>query len=63
MYARVFRVVDADGFTRDYLSQQGISLAPAEPIPTDPYSLRMAQKKRESAGRNWLCEGRAYRLR
>ena len=28
MYARVFRIVDADGFTREYLSQQGIDVSP-----------------------------------
>ena len=48
MYARVFRIVDADGFTRDYLAQQGINLSPAEAIPADPYALKLAQKKHGS---------------
>lgn len=48
MYARVFRIVDADGFTRDYLSKQGIDLGPAEAIPADPYALKLAQKKHRS---------------
>ena len=48
MYARVFRIVDADSFTRDYMSQQGIDLGPAEAVPADPYALKLAQKKLDS---------------
>ena len=48
MYARVFRIVDADTFTRDYLSHQNITLAPAEGIPIDPYNARLAKTSQEA---------------
>lgn len=36
-YGRVFRIVDADEFTRSFYANEGITLAPAESTPEDPF--------------------------
>jgi hypothetical protein len=45
IYGRVFRVADADKHTRETLSSRGISLAPAEPLPIDPYNAKRQAEK------------------
>ena len=36
-YGRVFRIVDADEFTRSFYANKGIKLAQAEAYPDDPF--------------------------
>lgn len=50
MYTRVFRIVDADNFTRDFLSNHGIELRPAESIPTDLFTAKLASRQHQEAG-------------
>ena len=42
MYGRVFRIVDADAFTREYLADRGIHLGPKESTPIDPFTARLS---------------------
>jgi EF-hand domain-containing protein 1 len=37
IYGRVFRIVDADDFTRNFFMEQGVELAPAEAYPGDTF--------------------------
>eukprot|EP00474_Spongospora_subterranea_P003456 CRZ03914.1 hypothetical protein [Spongospora subterranea] len=42
LYSRVYRVVDCDQFTRQfYLDHLNVDLEPAEPIPDDPFHLKI----------------------
>ena len=36
-YGRVFRVTDADEFTRSFYANEGIELQAAESLPDDPF--------------------------
>ena len=49
VYGRVFRIVDADAFTRAYFTAQGITLAPAEAVPMDPFRQLQAAKAQEQS--------------
>jgi len=40
IYGRIFRITDADAFTRDYYSSNGVELAPAVSTPTDDFTKR-----------------------
>lgn len=40
VYGKVIRIVDADAFTRSHLSSLGITLAPAEDYPADPFQAK-----------------------
>jgi len=46
MYGRVFRIVDADAFTRDHLAGLGLEMRPAEEYPADPYQVKLDASKR-----------------
>ena len=37
IYSRVFRITDADEFTRSFYANEGCSLAPAEALPENPF--------------------------
>ena len=37
LYGRVFRIVDADDFTRKFFSNEGYALHAAEGFPDDPF--------------------------
>jgi hypothetical protein len=44
------RIVDADSFTREYVAQRGIQLAPAEAYPVSPIEVVLAAKCKPSGG-------------
>ena len=46
MYGRVFRIVDADAFTRDHLAGLGLPMGPAEAYPADPYQVKLDAARR-----------------
>ena len=57
VYGRVFRIVDADAFTRAYFAAQGITLAPAEAVSLDPFhQLQAAKAQKQSKGEAPLRE-------
>jgi hypothetical protein len=37
IFSRVFRIIEADEFTRSFYANEGITLAPAESLPTNPF--------------------------
>ena len=43
VYGRIYFIAAVDGFTRQYLSQRGICLAPDEKIPACPYDAWLAK--------------------
>lgn len=43
VYGRTYIIAAVDGFTRHYLSERGISLAPDEDIPACPYDAWLAK--------------------
>ena len=58
MYGRVFRIVDADAFTRDHLAGLGLAMGPAEAYPADPYQAKLdATKRSHTKGGIWQCLG------
>ena len=62
VYGRVFRIVDADAFTRAYFAAQGITLAPAEAVPLDPFhQLQAAKAQEQSKGEGPLPKPRRQR--
>jgi len=40
IYGRVFRMTDADAFTRAFYAQNGVQLAEGESVPVDPFTKR-----------------------
>ena len=42
-YGKVFRLCDADKFTKDFLESEGIAVNPAEPVAEDPYTQRRVE--------------------
>jgi hypothetical protein len=40
IYGRVFRITDADAFTRAFYQQNGVQLGPGEQTPLDPFSAK-----------------------
>ena len=54
MYGRVFRIVDADAFTRDHLAGLGLPMGPAEAYPADPYQAKLdATRRSHTKGGAW----------
>jgi hypothetical protein len=45
MYGRVYHIYDADGYTRSWFAERGITLDPAENSPSDPVSEKLAKAK------------------
>ncbi|KAI3436032.1 hypothetical protein D9Q98_002089 [Chlorella vulgaris] len=48
VYGRDMRIVDADSFTREYVAQRGVHLAPAEAYPVSPIEVVLAAKCKPS---------------
>lgn len=46
IYGRTYHIVGVDGFTRSFLGQHGIDLAPDEPYPETPFDVRQAAHNR-----------------
>jgi hypothetical protein len=44
IYGRVFRIVDADDFTRSFFSENGAELAEPEDFPADPFTQKTQQE-------------------
>jgi hypothetical protein len=44
LYARTFRLVDCDGFTRAFYDDNGRSLPDPEPYPLDPFTIKHSQQ-------------------
>ena len=42
-YGKVFRLCDADKFTKDFLESEGIAVNAAEPVAEDPYTQRRVE--------------------
>lgn len=42
IYGRVFRLTDADAFTRSFYSQNGVELGAGEEVPLDPFTKKQA---------------------
>ena len=42
VYGRVFHLVDADDFTRDFYAKQGVALRPREDYPIDAFTVKSA---------------------
>lgn len=40
LYGRIFKINDADAFTRDFYSSNGVELTDAEPVPEDNFTKR-----------------------
>jgi DUF1126 PH-like domain len=38
IYARRFKLIDCDEFTRNFLTKLGVQLKPPQPLPEDPYN-------------------------
>jgi len=49
MYGKVFRIVDADSFTREHLAAQDIVMGPSEGYPADPYQVHLDATSRSHA--------------
>jgi hypothetical protein len=49
MYGKMFRIVDADPFTRDHLAAQSIEMGPSEGYPADPYQVKLDARSRSHA--------------
>ncbi|KAK6187064.1 hypothetical protein SNE40_006312 [Patella caerulea] len=45
-YGKIFKIVNCDQFTQNFLESEGIIVNPLEPVPTDPY---IEQRKTASA--------------
>ncbi|UJR36685.1 hypothetical protein I4U23_029402 [Adineta vaga] len=44
IYGIIYRLCDCDAFTREWLESEGIEVKCSEPIPTDPYMLKLIEK-------------------
>lgn len=50
-YGIMYRLCNCDHFTKQFLSRQGLSMKPDEPVPDDPYMIARREQLRQQQSR------------